>query len=80
MQTIKYRMDKQQEATVQHKELYSISYDKPYGKKTWKKMCIGITESLCCIAEVNTTLQINYTSTVLKLFQLIWNSPDKPRC
>lgn len=39
MQTIKYRMDKQQEATVQHKELYSISYDKPYGKKH-EKGCV----------------------------------------
>ena len=32
MQTIIYRMDKQPDATAQHKELYSIPYDKPYGK------------------------------------------------
>ena len=32
MQTSKYRMDKQQGPTVQHRELYSISCDKPYGK------------------------------------------------
>ena len=29
MQTIIYRMDKQQDPTVQHKELFSISWDKP---------------------------------------------------
>ena len=29
MQTITYRMDKQQGPTVQHRELYSISWDKP---------------------------------------------------
>ena len=29
MQTIIYRMDKQQGPTVQHRELYSISRDKP---------------------------------------------------
>ena len=29
MQTIVYRMDKQQGPTVQHRELYSISCDKP---------------------------------------------------
>ena len=29
MQTIIYRMDKQKGPTVQHKELYSISWDKP---------------------------------------------------
>ena len=29
MQTVIYRMDKQQGPTVQHRELYSIPYDKP---------------------------------------------------
>ena len=29
MQAIIYRMDKQQGPTVQHRELYSVSYDKP---------------------------------------------------
>ena len=29
MQTIIYRMDKQQRPTVEHRELYSISCDKP---------------------------------------------------
>ena len=54
MQTIIYRMDKQQGPTVQHRELYSISCDKPYGKEHKKYVCI--TESLCCTAEINTTL------------------------
>ena len=31
--TIIYRMDKQQGPTVQHKELYSISCDKPQWKR-----------------------------------------------
>ena len=29
MQTIIYKMDRQQGLTVQHRELYSMSYDKP---------------------------------------------------
>ena len=29
MQTIIYRMDKQQGPTVEHRELYSVSWDKP---------------------------------------------------
>ena len=36
---------------LQHRELYSISYDKPYGKEY-----ICIIESPCCRAEINTTL------------------------
>ena len=34
MQTIIYSMDKQQGPTVEHRELYSISCDKP----SWKRM------------------------------------------
>ena len=33
MQTIIYRMDKQQGHTVYHRELYSASYDKPKWKR-----------------------------------------------
>ena len=33
MQTMIYRMDKQQGPTVQHRELYSISCDKQYWKR-----------------------------------------------
>ena len=32
-----YRMDKQQSPTIQHRELYSISGDKPYGKEYEKE-------------------------------------------
>ena len=39
MQTIMYRMDKQQGPTLQHWELYSIFCDKPYGKE-YLKQCI----------------------------------------
>ena len=37
------RMDKQQSPAVEHRELYSISYDKPQWKRTWRKhicMCM----------------------------------------
>ena len=55
------RMDKQQGPTVYHRELYSGSCDKPEWKKIWKSIYI-LTESLCCTAEINTTLPIDYTS------------------
>ena len=54
MQTITYKMDGQQGPTVQHRELYSISCDKPQWKRIRKR--IHITESLCCTAEINKTL------------------------
>ena len=50
LQTIMFRMDKQQGPNVYHRELYSISYDKP----EWKKIYIFLAESLCCMAEINT--------------------------
>ena len=37
MQTIIYRMDKQQGPTVKCRELYSISCDKTYQKGIWKR-------------------------------------------
>ena len=51
-------MDKQQGPTVEHRELYTMSCDKPSWKRILKKECIyiSITESLCCTAEINTTL------------------------
>ena len=63
-----YRMDKKQSPTVQHGELYSISCCKPQWKRIGKK-CKYIcgTESLHCTAEINTTLQINYTSINFKI-------------
>ena len=57
MQTVTYRMDKQQGPTVQHGELYSTPWDKNTTEKNMKKnvyMCI--TRSLCYTAESNTTL------------------------
>ena len=57
MQTITFRMDKQPGPNVQHRELCSISCDKPIMEKNIKNhvyMCI--TESLCCTAEIDTTL------------------------
>ena len=37
MQPLVYRMDTQQGPTVEHRELYSISCDKPSWKRIWKK-------------------------------------------
>ena len=39
-QTIICRMDKQQGPTVQHRELYSISYNTPQWKRLWKRRYI----------------------------------------
>ena len=60
MQTIIQRMDKYQGTSVQHRELYSISCDKPQwnGNEHEKvQLYICITESVIyCRAEINTTL------------------------
>ena len=56
MQTIIYRMDKQREATIRHKELYTQYPIINHMEKTQKRMYICITESLSCTLEVNTTL------------------------
>ena len=45
-------MDKQQGPIVQHRELYSMPYNKP----KWKRIYIDKTESFCCIPETNTIL------------------------
>ena len=37
MRTIIYRMNKQPDPTVRHRELYSISCEKPYGKEYEKE-------------------------------------------
>lgn len=43
MQSIMYRMDRQQGPTVEHTELYSIPYSKPQWKRTWKAcVCVYI--------------------------------------
>ena len=39
-------------------------YEKEKKKKEYEKECI--TESLCCTAEMNTTLSVNYTSAKKK--------------
>ena len=67
MQTIIFRMDKQQGPTVYHRELYLLHCDKSImGKSMKNKKYICIAESLCCTAGINTTMQINYTSIKLK--------------
>ena len=56
MQTGIYRMDKQQGPTIEHRELYSITYDKTIMEKNMKRNTYTcITESIGYTAEVNTT-------------------------
>ena len=47
MQAIKSRMDKQEGPTVEDRELYSLSGDKPQWKRVGKRTDICITEPLC---------------------------------
>ena len=57
MQAIIYSIDKQQDPTVQDRELVSIQYlvIKHNGKEHGKEcLCIYIYMSLCCIVEINT--------------------------
>lgn len=56
------KKDKQQGPTVCHRELYLIFYNNLLGKRSWKKMCMYINGSHCCLPETDTTLGINYTS------------------
>ena len=56
MQTITYRRDNQQGPTVEHRELYSVSWETITEKNIKKNVYMCITDSLCCMAEINTTL------------------------
>ena len=51
-------MNKQYGPTVQDRELYPISWGKTWCKTVWEKEYIYIfmTQSLCYIAEIDTTL------------------------
>jgi len=53
-----YGMTGQWGPAAEHRELRPIFYDNLYGKRKGKRMdvCICITESLCCTAEIITTL------------------------
>ena len=46
----------QQGPTVEHREWYSISCDNHHGKECEKNIYVCTNESLCCTAEINTTL------------------------
>ena len=59
-------MDKQQGPTEWHKTLQTIPRDKPNGKEYEKNTWMCIIESLCCRAEINTTLEVNYSSIKLR--------------
>ena len=52
-----YKIEKQGEPTVLHKELYSmLCGDRTNGKEIQKRGGIRMSVSLCCTAENNTTL------------------------
>ena len=57
---------KKKSPTVERKELYSVSSDKPHEKEyTFLNDCIVfmcITESHCCAEELKATLKISHTS------------------
>ena len=69
MYTVVNEMTGQWGPDIQHRELCTIYCDNLYGKRIWKRidLCICITEWLCCMAEIITTLYTNYTS--IKHFQ-----------
>ena len=58
-----YKIDNQQEPTLQHIKLYSVLCGDLNSKETQKRgdICIHIAEALCCTVETNTTLQSNCT-------------------
>jgi len=61
MQTITFRTDKQQSPYAYHRELYPITcngHDEILYDKKNVYMCI--TGSLCCTAEIDRTLSINF--------------------
>ena len=62
IQMTTYKIDKQQDPTAYHRELYSKLCNKNDGKNVKKYTHVCTTESLCCITETNTKLYINYTS------------------
>lgn len=62
MRTITYRTDKQQGPSVEHRELYSIFYDKPQWKKNIKKdVYLCITESLLYSRHLYNANQVHFT-------------------
>ena len=75
-----FRMDKQQSPTILHRELYPVSWDRPWWKTVWEKECIYIcmTGSLCCTAEIDTILSINYSNKNWKKLEFpSWHSGNE---
>ena len=66
-------MGNQQEATVQHMELYSVLCANLDGRGVWRRTdtCICMAESLPCSPETTTTLLIGYTPIQNKKFK-VW--------
>ena len=59
-QITEYKVDKQQDPTVEHRELYSVSCNKLYGKESeihiFHIYIYIFAESHCCTPDTNTTL------------------------
>ena len=64
IQTTTYKIDKQQDPTAYHRELYSKSYNKNDGKnvKKYTHTCVQLSHFA-----VQQKLTQNYTSTILQL-------------
>ena len=81
MQTITFRKDKQWSHIVYHRELYPVYWGRTWWKIIWgkKNVHICMTGSLCCAAEVSTTLYINYTLIKKFIKSYIFSSIQNPK-
>ena len=52
LQTNIYKIDKQQGPTIEHRELYSISCNYPYGKEKIKTINIFLISSFTAVADI----------------------------
>ena len=71
--TATFKMDNQQEPTVQHRELCSMLCGSLEGRGVWGRMdpCICVAESLCCSPETITTLFVNPAISQYKMFLVL---------
>ena len=71
MYTAIFKVDSQQELTVQHRELCSVLSGGLDGRGVWERMdtCICTAESLHCSPETIITFLIGYTQYKIKSFK-----------
>ena len=53
MQTITFRMDKQWYPAIQHRELYTISWDRTWRKVIWEKECMHMYDWVTRLHSIN---------------------------